>query len=319
MTPSTPPSVRRDPAGRLRAGATVATLGGFAALTHVLFRRDLDFIDRLALLAVARKRRPWLGGVAVDVSALGSPVVLASSTAVASLLAIAFGRRRDALQLVTAATGAGVSSRVAKHAIARRRPAAVARLVVAAGSSYPSGHSLASSAIYLTRPLIVSRRHPAARPIAHAAGALTVAAIALSRIYLGVHFPSDVVGGVCLGAGWALVVDALCGRAAHGRQKLRRDARADARESTLEQAMIDTAVSGWRDNQLVALDAVHAELAREPDVRTAEAATLTSKLLTDAREVRSQIARAQPFERDDLIDRYAQVLRALNDAWRETA
>ena len=187
------------------------TAGAVAALAHALFRRHFDVVDRKILVAVARSRRGWLGKVAVGLSALGSPAVLASGTAAASALAIASHRRRDALELVIASAGAGLLSKIGKHAIERRRPSVVPRLVKAAGFSYPSGHSLASSASYLSLSLILSRRFPAAKPLVHAAGAATVAGIALSRIYLGVHFPSDVVSGAWLGAGWALFVDAWCG------------------------------------------------------------------------------------------------------------
>jgi undecaprenyl-diphosphatase len=193
----------------VRVGAALLAIGAFVALTHELVERDVDAFDRTLLLVVATGRRGWLNGAAVDVTALGSATVLTACTVFAALVLLALRRRAAAIQLLLASTGAALLTAIAKHVIERQRPSVVPRLVEVTGFSYPSGHSLASSAIYLTLALIASRELPRARRVVHAAGGVVVAAIALSRIYLGVHFPSDVLSGICLGAGWALVIDAV--------------------------------------------------------------------------------------------------------------
>jgi membrane-associated phospholipid phosphatase len=193
----------------VRIGAALLAIGAFVALTHELVERDVDAIDRALLLGVATARRWWLNGVAVDVTALGSATVLTACAVFAVLVLIALRRRAAAIQLVLASTGAAVLTTIAKHVIERQRPTVVPRLVEVTGFSYPSGHSVASSAVYLTLALIASRELARARRVIHAAGAVVVGAVALSRIYLGVHFPSDVVSGICIGAGWALIIDAV--------------------------------------------------------------------------------------------------------------
>ena len=193
----------------VRAGAALLAIGAFLALTHELVERDVDAFDRALLLAVATARRGWLNGAAVDVTGLGSATVLTAATVFAVAVLIALHRRAAAIQLLVASTGAALLTTIAKHVVERQRPSVVPRLVEVTGFSYPSGHSLASSAIYLTLALVASRELPHARRILHAAGGVLIAAIALSRIYLGVHFPSDVLSGICLGAGWALVIDAI--------------------------------------------------------------------------------------------------------------
>src|SRR5207253_1546946 len=98
-----------------------------------------------------------------------------------------------------------------KDLIERARPQVVPRLVVVAGYSYPSGHSLASAAMYLTIGILTARhlRSLRDRLILIGTTALLVVMIALSRVYLGVHYPSDVASGVCLGASWAFLLAAL--------------------------------------------------------------------------------------------------------------
>ena len=193
----------------VRVGAALLAIGAFVALTHELVERDVDAFDRALLLAVATVRRGWLNGAAVDVTALGSATVLTAWAIFGVLVLIALRRRAAAIQLLLASTGAALLTTIAKHVIERQRPSVVPRLVDVTGFSYPSGHSLASSAIYLTLALVASRELPRARRVLHGTGGVVVAAIGLSRIYLGVHFPSDVLSGICLGAGWALVIDAV--------------------------------------------------------------------------------------------------------------
>lgn len=169
----------------------------------------MDGLDRAVLRAMARKRRRSLTRAARGVTMLGSPLALTALTAAAVVVLAARHRRTDALQLVIASAGAGILDQIVKHVVERQRPTVVPRLAKASGFSYPSGHAMASSAIYLTLSLVVSRQLPAARPLVHALGISLVVSIALSRLYLGVHYPSDVVGGVCLGVGWALLVNAV--------------------------------------------------------------------------------------------------------------
>ncbi len=98
------------------------------------------------------------------------------------------------------------------------------------------------------------------------------------------------------------------------KHKRGRKARAAARELTLEMGTVDTAVYGWRDQELAALDKVLAELEREPGIDTGSA---TRQLLGIAYQLRRDIARADSPERDRLIDRYAATMHALNDASSE--
>jgi undecaprenyl-diphosphatase len=166
--------------------------------------------DRAILLWMAARRTPALTGFMVGVTTLGSKIFLAALILVALTILIVRRDRRAAVHLIVASLGMGALEWVTKGVLERARPTEVAHLVKASGFSYPSGHSLATAALYLTMALIVSShlRARAARAALVAGVALLVVLVGLSRVYLGVHYPSDVLGGISLGASWALVLAA---------------------------------------------------------------------------------------------------------------
>jgi undecaprenyl-diphosphatase len=118
--------------------------------------------------------------------------------------------RRGALALLVGSLGAVFWTVVLKKLVGRPRPAAD-HLVEVGGHSYPSGHSLGSAAVYFLVALLVIRhfRSHAARASILTATAFLVALIGLSRLYLGVHYLSDVASGICFGVGWACLVTSV--------------------------------------------------------------------------------------------------------------
>jgi len=87
----------------------------------------------------------------------------------------------------------------------------VEHLVQVTGYSYPSGHSLAAAALYLTMAIVAGAqlRTVASKTVLFAGASLLVALVGISRVYLGVHYPSDVLSGIALGTAWALILSAL--------------------------------------------------------------------------------------------------------------
>lgn len=115
-------------------------------------------------------------------------------------------RRRDALLLLAASGGEMLVNSALKQLFARARPDLLTHLDPVSSYSYPSGHAAHSTTLYLLLALLLAPR--AARPLAVGAAALLAGAIGLSRIILGVHWPSDVIGGWAVGlscvlAAWA--------------------------------------------------------------------------------------------------------------------
>lgn len=200
-------------AGRLSlwlGGAALAILT-FIRITRELIEGDVSAFDRSILLAVAKMRTPWLTSTAVDVTALGSITLVVLFSAFTLLVLLVLRDRMGALQLLAASAGAGILTIVTKDMIERIRPEEAQQLIVVSGFSYPSGHSVSSSALYLTIAMIAGRhvRHAGAKAAIFLAVSGVLAMVGASRVYLGVHYATDVVSGISLGAGWALLLAGL--------------------------------------------------------------------------------------------------------------
>ena len=195
----------------LWSGGAALGLLAFVRITRELSEGDVSAVDRAILLAVARARTPWLTIAAIDVTALGSITLVALFSAFTLVVLLVLRDRLGALQMLAASVGAGILTLVTKDIIERTRPEVGQRLITVSGFSYPSGHSLSTSALYLTIAIIAGRyvQHLGARVAIFVAVSAVVILVGASRVYLGVHYPTDVVSGISLGAAWALVLAGL--------------------------------------------------------------------------------------------------------------
>ncbi|CAN5628854.1 phosphatase PAP2 family protein [soil metagenome] len=182
--------------------------------------------DATILRFVAQFRRPWLDGLAIDLTALGSPIVVALFTLALGAVLLLKSDRRGAAILVLTSLVSAAAVVVSKTLFDRPRPSVVPRLVEVTGLSYPSGHSLGSAAVFLTAAIIMARHFPVrtGRLGSLAVTAVLVSLIGASRVYLGVHYPSDVLGGVLLGTAWTVFMSILL-RWLDRRATVRRNAR----------------------------------------------------------------------------------------------
>jgi undecaprenyl-diphosphatase len=137
------------------------------------------------------------------ITRLGSIAFLAGAYAVCLVALLLARLRRDAIRLTWVMAGAIAIENGMKYSIQRIRPDAFFGIDPTT-YSFPSGHSLLSLCFYLTIAVLIARRVPNAfgRVAVLAAAALLIAAIGLSRIYLGVHYPTDVIGGFLVAACW---------------------------------------------------------------------------------------------------------------------
>ncbi|ODN71854.1 phosphatase PAP2 family protein [Methylobrevis pamukkalensis] len=150
---------------------------------------------------------PWLESAVKDITSLGSITVLTLLTLAAIGYLIAKGKRRNALIVAASVIGGMVLSTLMKNLFARPRPDLVAHLTDIHTMSFPSGHAMLSAATYLTLGALLARVEPDRRTRAYVLGIAIVLTmlIGLSRIYLGVHYPTDVLAGWCAGAAWAIL------------------------------------------------------------------------------------------------------------------
>jgi undecaprenyl-diphosphatase len=132
-------------------------------------------------------------------------------TIIALALLLSARDRVGALQLATASGCAFLLTSLTKGFIERPRPTAVPVLVEAVGSSYPSGHSLAAAAMYVTIAILACRHLPQfrQRAIVCALAVIVIAGVGVSRVYLGVHYATDALSGIALGTAWALALAGL--------------------------------------------------------------------------------------------------------------
>jgi undecaprenyl-diphosphatase len=139
------------------------------------------------------------------ISLLGKPLLLGICIALGAAFAYWRGRRRLALYLVVTAIGGGLVDSAVKMIVNRPRPELDHPIASAFGKSFPSGHSMSSTVTYGALLLVFLPAVPKAwRWLAFTGTTLLVLAIGLSRLMLGVHFVSDVLGGYALGLAWLL-------------------------------------------------------------------------------------------------------------------
>jgi undecaprenyl-diphosphatase len=197
--------------GLLLAGAA---LWGFLGLASEVREGDTSALDRAIMLALRNPADPadpigprWLEEVARDVTALGGNAVLAALTlAVIGFLVLA--RKRGAALLVAISVGGGAAlSNLLKLGFARPRPDLVPHAVEVYTASFPSSHAMLSAVTYLTLGALLTRVQPRWRLRVYVLtlAVLTTLLVGSSRVYLGVHWPSDVAAGWCVGAAWALL------------------------------------------------------------------------------------------------------------------
>jgi membrane-associated phospholipid phosphatase len=164
--------------------------------------------DAPLMLAIHRLTTPWLTRIMWLVTQTGGPATFAILAAIAFWLWRQH-RGSDALMLAISWAGAVLLSTALKLLFARPRPQVFPPLVPGSGFSFPSGHTLAAVGLYgMLAAILWRERHHVAALFC----ALWVLLVGLSRVYLGVHYPSDVLASLTLGVIWVAVV--LLGR--HG-------------------------------------------------------------------------------------------------------
>lgn len=130
-------------------------IGLFAKLTEDVFDHDdVEKLDKAILFFAEKVRVRSLNGVAVDLTALGSPTIIGIVTVIGIVVLWLKRDHRGIAYLAICAMGAGILTWIVKHVVGRARPEIIPRLVEVTGQSYPSGHSLSATAVYLGLSLL---------------------------------------------------------------------------------------------------------------------------------------------------------------------
>ncbi len=199
--------------------ATLAVIGfiatalyGFVVLADEVIHGETGVLDREILISLrdpANLSDPigpaWVEESMRDFTALGGTAVLTLLTLAAVFFLLLTRKRHAALLVVISVAGGTLLSQILKFTIDRPRPDLVPHGMAVYSASFPSGHAMLSAVVYLTLGALLARTQAQARVkvfLISMAAVLTMI-VGISRIYLGVHWPTDVLGGWMLGAAWA--------------------------------------------------------------------------------------------------------------------
>lgn len=185
----------------IAAGLIVLLIGAFATSRYPFA------FDRAIIVGVRAWGGPrWLPHAASDITALGGGVVLTLLVVIVAGFLLMQRLWLTALATALACLTGGLVVDLIKGLVVRARPDLVPHLVDAHGYSFPSGHATSSAVVYLTLASLAGQVTPdrAARRYLLAVAVMLAGAIGCSRVYLGVHWPSDVIAGWSFGTLWAL-------------------------------------------------------------------------------------------------------------------
>lgn len=208
----------RRPVLLLMPASVAAALWAFMEIAEQVLEGETEAMDRALILALRTAGDPsdplgpaWLEEMMRDFTALGGVGVLTFMVLASAGYLLLVRKRRTAVLLLAACTGGMVWSFALKYGFDRPRPELVSHGSIVYTASFPSGHSMMAATVYLTLGALLASVEPDYRTkiyLLTLALVLTVI-VGISRVYLGVHWPTDVLAGWMAGAAWALLLWSL--------------------------------------------------------------------------------------------------------------
>jgi len=191
----------------LIGGAVIAIAGtyGFSELAGHVVSGKTQMFDDAILRWIGVHRTPLLTATMLEVTALGTGTVVMMTVLISATFLWLTRHRHSAVLLGVATLGGLVLNNLLKMGFDRPRPEIFAWGVQAVSSSFPSGHAMNAVIVYGTVAYLVGRLQASHRVRMFTMGfaALIIALVCGSRLYLGVHYPSDVLAGLTIGLAWA--------------------------------------------------------------------------------------------------------------------
>lgn len=191
----------------LVAGIIVAAIGTwvFTEITERVIAGRTQAFDEAVLRWISTRHTPALDGAMLEITALGTATVVMMIVCVAALFLMLTRHKYSALLLLVATAGGLILDLVLKLRFDRPRPHVFTWGTQAVSSSFPSGHAMSATIVYSTVAYLATRlqKRRLARWLTMLFAAVVIVLICFSRLYLGVHYPSDVVAGVVVGLSWA--------------------------------------------------------------------------------------------------------------------
>ncbi|MBC8123429.1 MAG: phosphatase PAP2 family protein [Gemmatimonadaceae bacterium] len=186
-------------------GFAALTLWGFSKLASEVLEQETEAFDATILYALRTLHTPALDLLAKGVTFLGEPALLIAVTVLIGVILLVQRQVAEGIALPISALGATGLNYLLKSVFARARPQLWERSVEVNFYSFPSGHATGALVIYgFIGYLLAVRVRPGRRGLIIFPTTLLILAIGLSRLYLGVHWPTDVIGGYMAGSVWLI-------------------------------------------------------------------------------------------------------------------
>jgi len=184
--------------------AGLAALGAFARIAREVQERETTAVDRAVSLLLHRLDSPLMDALMLGFTFLGSFPAVAAVVVAAAIWRVRSSDRRSAVALVLVAAVTELLNLALKEFFQRPRPSLFQEIATLHSYSFPSGHAMASAAVYGSVATVLARAYPARRRAILLGACTLVLLIGLSRVYLGVHWITDVLAGWAAGAFIAL-------------------------------------------------------------------------------------------------------------------
>ncbi len=177
----------------------------FAEIAEHVVAGSTQHFDDAVLTWIAAHQTPWVQSTALEITALGTGSVVVMIALVAALFLSLGPHRYRAVLLIAATVGGLALNGVLKLIFDRPRPEIFTWGTHAVSSSFPSGHAMNAVIVYSTVAYLAARleRRPWMRWTTLLVAAVVIVLVCLSRVYLGVHYPSDIAAGAAVGIAWA--------------------------------------------------------------------------------------------------------------------
>ena len=191
----------------LVAGAIIGAFATwvFGELAETVMAGKTQAFDEAVLRWMGAHHTRLLDAAMLEITALGTGTVVLMTVCISALFLALTKHRYSALLLLVATAGGIGLNLVLKVFFDRPRPSVIVWGTTAVSSSFPSGHAMSATIVYSTVAYLAARlyRHAWQRWITMLIAAVVIVAISVSRLYLGVHYPSDVLAGAVVGLAWA--------------------------------------------------------------------------------------------------------------------
>ena len=189
----------------LGTAVALATIWVFVQIAGEVREGETQAFDVAVLRYIETHQTPFLDRAMLEIPFLGTGLIVLMIVLVSGMFLWLTKHKHSALLLIVATTGAILLNNVLKAGFDRPRPQVFEWGQHTVSSSFPSGHAMSAATVYMTVAYLAARlqRRHLSRVLTLIAAMMVVVLIAISRLYLGVHYPTDVTAGVLIGIAWA--------------------------------------------------------------------------------------------------------------------